>query len=129
MARKGKMTQPDDYFSAGPLKMARFGKNIVYQANWPEGAFDEMQQKLIERFPEVVQNIESIISRIVDLVRILPPERVLHRAWGEMAVRHLGMDSESNVDTGDVISLRMVDYMQSVIVAIKMMLLQSMVTK
>jgi len=40
--KKYKTAQPDDYISAGPLQMARFGKNIICQTNWPEGAFDEM---------------------------------------------------------------------------------------
>jgi hypothetical protein len=119
VARKRKMIQPDDYFSWGPLQMARFGKNIVFQTNWPDGAFDEMQHELIKRFPEVVKNIDDVVSKIADLVRTLPPEKILQRAWGEMAVRHLGMDSESDADTDDIISIRMVDYLQSVIVAIK----------
>lgn len=119
MPKKSKTTLPDDYFSAGPLQMARYGKNIVYQTNWPEGAFDEMQQKLVERLPEVVRDIDSIICRIVDLVIELPPERVLQRAWGEMAVRHMGMSSESDADSDDVVSLRMIDYLQSVIASVK----------
>ena len=119
MPKKSKTTPPDDYFSAGPLQMARYGKNIVYQTNWPEGAFDEMQQKLVESFPEVVRDIDSTICRIVDLVIGLPPEKVLQRAWGEMAVRHMGMSSESDADTDDVVSLRMVDYLQSVIASVK----------
>lgn len=119
MPKKNKTVQPDDQFSAGPLQMARFGKNIIYQTNWPEGAFDEMQQKLVERLPDVVQDIDSIIRKIVDLVIALPPERVLQRAWGEMAVRHMGMASESDADADDVVSLRMVDYLQSVIASVK----------
>lgn len=118
MAKKRTPLQPDESFSAGPLHMARFGKNIIFQTDWPEKSFDEMQKKLIERFPEVVQNIDSVISKIVALVRTLPPEKVLQRAWGEMAVHHLGMDSESDAEADDVISLRMVDYLQSVIAAI-----------
>lgn len=119
MPKKSKTIQPDDYYSAGPLQMARFGKNIVYQTNWPEGAFDEMQQTLVERFPEVVREIENTICNIVDVVVDLPPEKVLQRAWGEMAVRHMGMASESDADADDVISLRMVDYLQSVIASVK----------
>ena len=119
MPKKSKTTPPDDYFSAGPLQMARYGKNIVYQTNWPEGAFDEMQQNLVERFPEVVRDIDSTICRIVDLVINLPPERVLQRAWGEMAVCHMGMSSESDANADDVVSLRMVDYLQSVIGSVK----------
>lgn len=119
MAKKSKTSSPDDYFSAGPLQMARFGKNTIYQTSWPEGAFDEMQEKLAERFPEVVRDIESTICKIVDIVIGLPPERVLQRAWGEMAIRHMGMSSESDADADDVVSLRMVDYLQSVIASVK----------
>ena len=82
MPKKNKTVQPDEYFSAGPLQMARFGKNIVCQTSWPDGAFDEMQKKLIEQFPEVLQSIDCIICKIVDLVITLPPESILQRAWG-----------------------------------------------
>ena len=119
MPKKNKTVQPDEYFSAGPIQIARFGKNIVYQTSWPEGAFDEMQKKLIKRFPEVLQNIDCIICKIVDLVITLPPESILQRAWGEMAVRHLNMASESDATSEDIVSVRMVDYLQSVIAAVK----------
>jgi len=119
VAKKGKAIQPDDYFSAGPIQVARFGKNIVCQADWPAGEFDKMQQKLIERFPEVVKSIDNVISKITSLVEVLPPEKVLQRAWGEMAVRHMGIASEVEINSDDAVSLRMVDYLQSVIVAIK----------
>ena len=99
--------------------MARYGKNIIFQTNWPEDTFDEMQQKLVEQFPEVVRDIENTICKIVDIVIDLPPEKVLQRAWGEMAVHHMGMASESDADADDVVSLRMVDYLQSVIASVK----------
>lgn len=119
MPKKSKTIQPDDYLSVGPLQMARYGKNIVYQTNWPEGKFEEMQEKLVERYPEVVRDIENTICKIVDIVTVLPPEKVLQRAWGEMAVRHMGMASESDADSDDAVSLRMVDYLQSVIASVK----------
>ena len=119
IAKKTKAIQPDDYFSAGPFQLARFGKNIISQTKWPEGKFDEMQEKLVERFPEVVQSIDNVISKIANLVKTLPPEKVLQRAWGEMAVHHLGISSESDIERDDAISQRMVDYLQSVITSIK----------
>lgn len=119
MPKKNKTVQPDDYFSAGPIQIARFGKNVIFQSDWSEGAFDEMQKKLVERFPEVLQNIDCIICKIVDLVITLPPESVLQRAWSEMAVRHLNIASESDATSEDIVSVRMVDYLQSVIAAVK----------
>ena len=119
MPKKNKTIQPDEYFSAGPLQMARFGKNIVCQTNWSEGVFNEMQETLIEQFPKTLQNIDNIVSKIVELVKILPPEKLLQRAWGDMAMHHLNMSSESEANTDDVVSIRMVDYLQSVIAAIK----------
>ena len=99
--------------------MARFGKMIVSKTDWPEGEFDKMQQKLVERFPTVVQEIDTIIERISGLVKILPPENLLHRAWWEMAGRHLSIDQKSIADPDDEFSLRMVDYIQSVIAGVE----------
>jgi hypothetical protein len=119
MTRKNKPVKPDDFFSLGAFQMARYGNRLFCQTNFTNEDFTEIQQNLAEQFPDVVKNIVNIVSKIADLVSTLPPEKVLYRAWGEMAVRYMGNVSECDTDFEDMISLRMVDYLQSVIVAIK----------
>ena len=51
------------------------------------------------------------MAAIADLVSQLPPEELLHRAWWEMAGRHIKID--------DATSMRMIDYIQSIIASVK----------
>jgi hypothetical protein len=118
MAKKKKLIRPDEYHSKGPFEMARYGKNVIFHSNWREGDFEKMQQALVESYPEVVQEIDSTIHKIVNLVKCLPPEKLLQRAWTEAATRQMGISSESELDEDDSVSLRMVDYLQSVIVSV-----------
>lgn len=99
--------------------MGRFGQNIVFQSNWPEAEFTKMQQHLAEQYPKVVEEINQLVAEIANLVRELPPDQLLHRGWGEMAAKHLKIKSDSEQGTKELLSIRMIDYIQSVIAAIE----------
>ena len=118
MAKKLKPQQPDEVFSRGPLTMARFGKNVIMETNWGEEEFDKAQKHLIKKYPKVVRDINTLVSEIKDIIKVLPPEKLLHRAWGEMAVAHINIQAEDEIGEEEAISLRMIDYVQSVIAAV-----------
>jgi hypothetical protein len=55
---------------------------------------------------------------IAELVKVVPPAKILHRAvWGK-AAHHLGKKTEAEIDIEAGMSLRMIDYIQSIIVAV-----------
>ena len=120
MANKSRQRfqKPDEVFSSGPLTIARFGNNVVWKSDWPEGVFDEFQKNLIELYPEIVQEISTLVSDIANLVAVLPPEELLHRAWSEMAVGHMRIESEVEIEDTDALAMRMLDYVQSIIAAV-----------
>jgi hypothetical protein len=119
MAKKNKVVKPDEYFSSGAFQMARFGKNIVCQNNFTDEEFINVQQNSIEEFPNVIKNIDEIVSKIAEIISRLPPQKILYRAVGEMSARFIGMTSESDIDGEDLVSQRMIDYLQSVIAGVK----------
>lgn len=116
--RQNKTTKPDDYFRSGSLEMARFGKNVVTRNNMSEEQFKVMQEKLSEQFQEICQDIDKIVAKIAELVKILPPDRLLHRAVWERARHHLNIKSEVEIGHEAAMSQRMIDYVQSVIVSV-----------
>ena len=67
--KKAKFVKPDEIFSRGPLSMARFGKNVVVQSNWHSDDFANMQKKLVEQYPKVVQEIDQVVVEIAQLVK------------------------------------------------------------
>jgi len=116
--KKRKPQEPDEVFSLGPVHLARFGNTIVWKADWPPDAFAETQRRLVEEYPQVIREIDVLVREIADLVSVLPPDQLLHRAWGEMATRHMKITSEVQIGPDEAISMRMVDYVQSMIAAV-----------
>ena len=117
--RKPKLVRPDEVFSRGHFTMARFGKNILFQSNWPKDKFAEMQQRFVQEYPNCVNEINKLVIEIADLVKTLPADELLHRAWWVMAGNLVTIKSESELNSEDVVSLRMVDYIQSVIASVE----------
>lgn len=116
--KKAKGVRPDEVFAHGPLRMARYGRHVTWQTHWPEGEFDKMQARAVEHHPRVTAEIGEIVAAIAVLVPQLKPERVLLRAWWEMAMRHIKVEAESDLDFDDALAVRMIDYVQSVIASV-----------
>jgi hypothetical protein len=119
MKKKAKLLRPDDSFSLGPLSMARFGKNVVIQSDWSEDSHHKMQQRAVAEYPNVVREIDQLVGEIAKLVKELPAEQLLHRAWWEMVGKSIKIKSESEMDANDAVSIRMIDYVQSMIAAVE----------
>jgi len=111
------MQRPDEAFSMGPISVARFGKNLVWKSAWPEGSFKKTQEQRIELYPRTVEKIDKLISEIASLIGELPPDMLLHRAWWEMSHLHAKVANEASVASDESASVRMIDYVQSVIAA------------
>ncbi|MFA4854827.1 MAG: hypothetical protein WC616_05725 [Candidatus Omnitrophota bacterium] len=78
-AAQKQRVKPDDYFRLGPIEMARFGKLMVSRSNLSKDQFDEMQNKLIERYPEVCREIDGKVIKIVEKIRKLPPDESVEK--------------------------------------------------
>jgi len=118
LAARKKQIRPDDYFRRGPIEMARFGKLVVTRSNMSKEQFGEVQKKLVERYPQVCQEIDDTVSKIAALVRRLPPDELLKRAYWEMAVRHINKPTEAELKADDAVAVRMIDYVQSIIASV-----------
>ena len=118
MAKKLKPQKPDEAFSQGPLTVARFGKHVAFEVNWQEKEFDEFQKHLIEDYPKVVEEIDTLVSEIKDIIKVLPPEKLLQRAWWEKMMVLIRTDTEDEIGEEDPFASHMIDYVQSVIAAV-----------
>ena len=116
--KKIKQVKADERFKAGPLEVVRFGDKTFCQSNWNENQFIDLQKKLAADFDGTVMQIDKLVDRISLIVSELPAEQVLHRAWTEMSMQHIGIKSEIETSSENVLSVRMLDYLQSVIVSV-----------
>lgn len=119
LAAKRQHIRPDDYFGSETFGFARFGRYLVMNNSMPAEDFRKMQRDLADRYPVVKKEIDEIISKIVEVVSGLPPLQILQRAYWEMAARHSNVAKEDDVDTDDALSVRMVDYLQSIIASVE----------
>lgn len=108
--------KPDDYFSQGPLEFARFGRVMIARNNATESQQREMQANIAAAYPRLVDKVDGLVASIATRVSRLPPLRLLHRAWWEHSAAVIMTDADATAQTE---ALRMIDYVQSVIVSTK----------
>ncbi|OBU35439.1 MULTISPECIES: SEC-C metal-binding domain-containing protein [Photobacterium] len=116
--KKNIQIKPDEYLQTGPLEIARFGDKIIYQSNFNENQFVDFQKELAGNFDDIVIQIDELVDKISVMVSTLPAEQILQRAWFEMAMQHIGLRSEIETNSENVLSVRMLDYLQSIIVSV-----------
>ena len=116
--RKSLRRKPDDYFSAGPLELARFGNVVMSRFRGTPDQWRSGMEGMAKRLPEVMTDIDAIVTRIADRVARLRPEPLLQRAWWELA--SLMVLTDGGTSEGErTAAMRMIDYVQSVVASVK----------
>lgn len=112
---KSRMSAPDEVFTAGPLRMARYGRHVVAESHWDPKHHDEFMRRLSDQHDDVVRELDQAVRRAADLVARFDPLALLHRAWWERGASHLGITAEVEVEAKHAIASRMLDFVQSLI--------------
>ncbi len=115
--RKSLRRKPDDYFSAGPLEFARFGNVAISRSRATPEQWKSDRVEMAKRLPEVMTDIDVIVTRIADRVARLPPELLLQRAWWELTSLMVLTDGGPS-DGERATAMRMIDYAQSVVASV-----------
>ncbi|MGG1481071.1 SEC-C metal-binding domain-containing protein [Bacillus smithii] len=115
--RKSKLQNPDDYARYGPIEIARFGKEVVLRNNMTEEDYQDYISSLAKEYPEIKSKIDNLVHEIRDLVVSYHPLELLHYSYGNMFMSMLGKASEFQYGFEEMVAVRMIDYVQSVIVS------------
>ncbi len=78
--------------------------------------FGAAHAAMAERLPQVEAELDALVQSLVARVATLPPEKLLHRGWWELARAFSGMGADMS-DRERSLAQRMVDYIQSLICA------------
>jgi len=113
-----KKVRADEVYHMGPLRMARFGELTVFENKMDKEDFAKMQNRAKSHLPKVIQEVDSLVGEISTLISELPPEKLLHRAWWEMAAKHARIEAEVQVGEEEGLAMRMIDYVQSIVAAV-----------
>lgn len=116
---KPKRQQPDDHFTCGPIDFTRFGNMVVGKSRATAEQLASVHTKLAERFPVVVAEIDALVGSIAAQVARLPPDKLLQRGWWEYAMAVMRFQNAKLPESNLLHALRMIDYIQSVIVAVQ----------
>ncbi len=117
--RRASNIKPDDYFTAGPMEFARFGRLMISRSRATHEQFEAAQARMVAHYPITVSEIDALVSSIAARIARLPPERLLQRAWWEYSAMMVGLGGKDAGDSEKLAAARMVDYVQSVIVSVK----------
>ena len=117
--QKPEPSEPDEVFSNELFSVARFGKNLVWEPNLTKQSYEKCLKRCAELYPETVSEIDRLVATIAEQVRRLPPETLLSIAWQKMVFRHIHVEAEAELTTNDAVSMRMIDYVQSIIASVE----------
>ena len=116
--KKKKIAKPDEFYSRGRLSVARFGNDVVMRSEIDDDQFRQLQERLLERLPDVETEINELIKSVVAIVAANRPDEILKRAWWNQAMRAFDYEAEADLTTGDGVAFRLIDYIQCVIASI-----------
>lgn len=117
--RKAKYKKPDDYFAAGPIEFARFGRFMIGRSRATQEQHEAAQARMVAQYPITVSEIDVLVASIAAQIVRLPPDRLLQRGWWEYSAMMVGLGGRDAGDSEKLAAARMVDYVQSVIVSTK----------
>lgn len=114
-----KKLKPDESYIKGPMAMARFGKDVVFESNFSSDEYKKLKEKIVRAHPGVVAKINVLIQKISDLVKVLPPIELLQMSWMKLFMSMRGVQAEADVGHEQNHALRMVDYIQSIVASVE----------
>lgn len=116
MKKRRRQVKPDEYYSHGPIEMARYGNGVIMRNNMSDEQFTEYQKSLADAFPDACLELDKLTAKIASIVSTLDPLRLLNRAHWNYIHSQLGL-SKKGMGNDSATALRMIDYLQSVVAA------------
>jgi hypothetical protein len=112
-----KYSEPDEVYRFGPIGIARFGKFTMMRNLATEEEHKKFIDRAAQRYPEVCADFDKRITRIRDLVKTFDPLRLLQ--CGFLNYFHSLDKNKSTIktDQDSSMAMRMIDYIQSIIVS------------
>jgi len=93
-----------------------------------EVEFNDSLRREAELLPDITTTIDRVVTRIAERVRQLRPKDLLLHSWWMKLIGDLPVQAESDVGPDQTLAMRMIDYVQSVIVSVPPAMRQREVT-
>lgn len=116
--KKTQPIKPDEIVDCGFFKAARYGKFIFMQNAMDDLSHKKFIQQAAKRYPVICERINDRVSKICELIDTFDPLLLMQCSYFNFMMAHKGVKSEIEIDKQRALSLRMLDYIQSLIVSL-----------
>lgn len=116
--KKKKLVSPDEVHYFGPLGIARFGNFLSIKNFANENEHQEFMKRAAKSYPDICKKIDQRINKICNLIRFFDPLILLQCGFFNYFQAFREEKSEFQTDMDTSIAMRMIDYVQSIIVSI-----------
>ena len=115
--KKKVFVEPEEVFQSCGITMARYGRFMMMRNDMTPSEYKEFRAKMAKDFPRYCKEIDTIVSNIREQVRNFDPLILLQCGYFNCVRLLAEKKSESEYGLEEAYSLRMLDYVQSVIVS------------
>lgn len=115
---RAKKRNPDEAFSFGPIRVGRFGNQVVWESNWDRAEHEKHVREMADGLPAIVEEINEAVCEVKTIVAANRPQELLLRAFWTLVKENIGVEVESDVGIEHAHAMRMIDYIQSMIAAV-----------
>lgn len=109
--------KPDDYLNNGLIEIARFGRHTLMKNIMSDKQNQYMLYKLKKKYPVVQRKIQRLIVSIKKQVSKCDPIQLLSFSSDVFLISNLGISSECQLSRENIVSSKMTEYIQSILVS------------
>jgi hypothetical protein len=103
--------------NTSPIEVIQSKNSVIIQNNMEKEQHRKYIQSLADQHPIIYKKIDDLVTSISNLVTRGDPLRILHQSYCMILMTQMNMTSEFQGDFDDSVSVRMLDYVQSIIVS------------
>jgi len=103
--------------NTSPIEVFQLENAVIMQNNMSEEEHRKLIQSLAEQHPTIYKKIDDLVNSIRNLVTKGDPLRILHQSYFMLLMTQMNITSEFQGEFDDSVSVRMLDYVQSIIVS------------
>ena len=110
----------DEYYTNGKIELARSGKNISLKNHFSKDEIKQRNREIASHYEEFVNDISNLVDKIKEKIKRCDPLLLLVTATDLGMSQMINILSEVQLGNTDVGNLRLVEYIQSVLVSTKL---------
>ena len=110
----------DEYYTNGKIELARTGKNVSLKNHFTKDEIKQRNHEIASHYEESVSDISKLVAGIREKIKRCDPLLLLVTANDLSMVQMVNVLSDVQLENSNVGSLRLVEYIQSVLVSTKL---------